>query len=114
MFRVKTIAGLAILVASISGSAFAQAAGDWPQWRGPNRDGISKETGLLKEWPKEGPKLVWKAQGAGQGYSTLAISGGRIYTLGLRGDREFVIALSRFRAVAFTSRWTGSATRLTP
>jgi outer membrane protein assembly factor BamB len=92
MFRVKTIAGLAILVASISGSAFAQAAGDWPQWRGPNRDGISKETGLLKEWPKEGPKLVWKAQGAGQGYSTLAISGGRIYTLGLRGDREFVIA----------------------
>ena len=39
---------------------------DWPQWRGPNRDGISKETGLLKEWPKAGPKLLWKAEGLGR------------------------------------------------
>jgi outer membrane protein assembly factor BamB len=72
--------------------AAAQSSGDWPQWRGPNRDGISKETGLLKQWPAEGPPLVWKATGAGRGYSSLAVAGGRIYTMGLRGDREHVIA----------------------
>lgn len=72
--------------------AAAQTGGDWPQWRGPNRDGISKETGLLKQWPAEGPPLVWKATGAGRGYSSLAIAHGRLFTLGLRGDREHVIA----------------------
>ncbi|HEX8495534.1 MAG TPA: PQQ-binding-like beta-propeller repeat protein [Pyrinomonadaceae bacterium] len=72
--------------------AGAQTSGDWPQWRGPNRDGISKETGLLKQWPAEGPPLVWKATGAGRGYSSLAIARGRLFTLGLRGDREHVIA----------------------
>lgn len=70
----------------------AQSAANWPQWRGPNRDGISKETGLLKQWPADGPPLVWKATGAGGGYSSFAISNGKLYTMGLRGDREFVIA----------------------
>ena len=67
-------------------------AANWPQWRGPNRDGISKETGLLKQWPAEGPPLVWKATGAGAGFSSFSIANGRLYTMGLRGDREFVIA----------------------
>ena len=70
----------------------AQTDGEWPQWRGANRDGISKETGLLKQWPEGGPPLVWKASGAGAGYSSFAISKGRLYTMGLRGDREFIIA----------------------
>ena len=70
----------------------AQTAAHWPQWRGPNRDGISKETGLLKQWPAEGPALVWKATGAGEGYSSFSVSNGRLYTMGLRGDREFVVA----------------------
>ncbi|HET6852583.1 MAG TPA: PQQ-binding-like beta-propeller repeat protein [Pyrinomonadaceae bacterium] len=70
----------------------AQSGANWPQWRGPNRDGISKETGLLKEWPAEGPALVWKASGAGRGYSSFAVSNGKLYTMGLRGDREFVVA----------------------
>ena len=72
--------------------AAAQTPAEWPQWRGPNRDGISKETGLLKQWPESGPPLAWKAAGAGRGYSSLAASKGRLYTLGLRGDREFVVA----------------------
>jgi len=72
--------------------AAAQTGGEWPQWRGANRDGISKETGLLKQWPEGGPPLVWKASGAGGGYSSFAISKGRLYTMGLRGDREFIIA----------------------
>jgi len=65
---------------------------DWPQWRGPNRDGISKETGLLKSWPANGPALLWKAKGAGNGYSSFAVANGKLYTMGLRGDREFVVA----------------------
>ena len=70
-------------------------AANWPQWRGPNRDGISKETGLLKQWPAEGPPLVWKATGAGRGYSSFSIANGRLYTMGLRGDREFIVAFDR-------------------
>ena len=55
---------------------------DWPQWRGPNRDGICTETGLLKSWPEDGPKLLWEVAGLGRGYSSLAIVDGRFYTMG--------------------------------
>ena len=90
--RLRLIFGaLLILLASLSG-VFAQTGGEWPQWRGANRDGISKETGLLKQWPEGGPPSVWKATGAGRGYSSFSISKGRLYTMGLRGDREYVIA----------------------
>jgi outer membrane protein assembly factor BamB len=68
------------------------SAADWPQWRGPNRDGISSETGLLAGWPAGGPPVVWKINGLGEGYSSLAIVKGRIYTQGQRGGQEFVIA----------------------
>ncbi len=88
----KTLLSVAILSLFLSINLIAQTPGDWPQWRGPNRDGISKETGLLKQWPAEGPALVWKATGAGRGYSTMSLAGGRIFTMGLRGDREYVIA----------------------
>jgi outer membrane protein assembly factor BamB len=57
-------------------------AGDWPSFRGPHRTSVSKETGLLQEWPAGGPPLAWETEGAGRGYSSLAISAGRIYTLG--------------------------------
>ena len=73
-------------------AAAAQTGNDWPQWRGANRDGISKETGLLKQWPAEGPPLVWKATGAGRGYSSFAVTNGRLYTMGLRNEREHIIA----------------------
>jgi outer membrane protein assembly factor BamB len=70
-------------------------AADWPQWRGPQRNGISHETGLLHEWPTEGPKVVWQSDKAGSGYSTPAIVGQRIYLLGNQGmEDEFVKALS--------------------
>jgi outer membrane protein assembly factor BamB len=73
--------------------SLAGAAADWPQWRGPERNGISKETGLLKEWPKEGPKLVWQVKDIGNGYSTPAIVDDRIYLESNRDDDEFVLAL---------------------
>src|SRR2546430_6966809 len=71
------------------------AAADWPQWRGPRRNGISQETGLLKQWPKDGPKLLWQAPDIGEGYATPAVVGDRLYVLGSRGvENEFVQALS--------------------
>ena len=92
----KNINVKAVMCLGVIGFCFslvaAQAPGNWPQWRGPNRDGKSTETGLLKQWPTDGPPLIWKAAGAGSGYSSLAISDGRLYTMGLRGDREYVVA----------------------
>ena len=71
------------------------AAADWPQWRGPQRDGISRETGLLNEWPQQGPKLLWRVEDIGSGYSTPSIVGQRIYVLNNRGmEDEFVQARS--------------------
>ena len=68
---------------------------DWPQWRGPERTGISTETGLLAEWPKDGPKLVWQVKDIGTGYSTPAVVGDRLYLVSNKGmDNEFVQALS--------------------
>jgi outer membrane protein assembly factor BamB len=69
-----------------------QAPTDWPQWRGANRDGKSAETGLLTEWPAGGPPLVWKAGGAGTGYSSMSVAAGRLYTVGARGGTEYIHA----------------------
>jgi outer membrane protein assembly factor BamB len=67
---------------------------DWAQWRGPERDGVSKETGLTDSWPKNGPPLVWKIGKLGTGYSSPAIAGGQIYLQTTRGSEEFAIALN--------------------
>lgn len=89
---IKTLMSLTVIALFLATEVAAQVGADWPQWRGPNRDGISKETGLMKQWPEQGPPLVWKATGAGAGYSSLSAANGRLYTMGLRGDKEFVIA----------------------
>lgn len=69
-------------------------ADDWPQWRGPDRNGISQETGLLKEWPGDGPTLLWQQTDIGSGYSTPAVVGDRIYLLSNKGtEDEFVQAV---------------------
>jgi outer membrane protein assembly factor BamB len=80
---------MALLTCALGASV---AGEDWPQWRGPLRDGVSTERGLLKAWPAGGPPLAWKAGGAGEGYSSFAVAQGRLYTLGARGDREYVVA----------------------
>jgi outer membrane protein assembly factor BamB len=70
-------------------------SGDWPQWRGPDRTGVSQETGLLKAWPKGGPRLLWHVSDMGDGYGTVAIAGQRIYLQSNKGmENEFVQALS--------------------
>ncbi len=73
----------------------AASTSDWPQWRGPERSGVSQERGLLKQWPKEGPKLLWQVNDIGDGYSTPSVVGTRIYLMSNRGmENEFVQALS--------------------
>jgi outer membrane protein assembly factor BamB len=78
--------GLAVL-------SLSALAADWPQWRGPERTGFSKETGLLKGWPKGGPKLLWTYRNTGLGFSTVSVVGNRIYTLGALDEVEYLIAL---------------------
>jgi hypothetical protein len=80
-------------------------AADWPQWRGPNRDGVSKETGLLKSWPKEGPKLLWTYKNAGVGYSCPAVVGDRLYTMGGRDGSEYLFSLDIKDAKAIQELW---------
>ena len=86
------LAAVAFLVCCTSISQ--AAAGDWPQFLGPDRNGISAETGLLQELPAGGPPLVWKATGIGVGYSTVAVVGGRVYTIGEDSDVSSVVALN--------------------
>jgi glucose dehydrogenase len=68
------------------------AAADWPQWRGPERNGVSRETGLLQSWPAAGPKLLWKTQGLGEGYSSFAVAAGKLFTLGQKDGQPFAMA----------------------
>jgi outer membrane protein assembly factor BamB len=85
------------LVVILFTAALADAA-DWPQWRGPNRDGVSTETGLLKEWPKDGPKLAWKIKVNGSGYSSPTIIGDKLFITAANDDvdgkNEFVLCLN--------------------
>src|SRR5262245_55089540 len=71
------------------------APDDWPQWRGPNRDGVSPATNLLRQWPADGPPLLWTAKGLGRGMSSVSVADGRIFTMGNRdGAGVCLIALS--------------------
>ncbi|HLH52842.1 MAG TPA: PQQ-binding-like beta-propeller repeat protein [Verrucomicrobiae bacterium] len=87
-----TRALLGIVIGSIT--AVSALGDDWPQWQGPDRNSISKEHGLLKEWPKEGPPLSWKIGGLGGGDSAPSVSAGRIFGMSNRGDDEVVWAVS--------------------
>jgi outer membrane protein assembly factor BamB len=99
---------------------------DWPQWRGKDRTALSSETGLLKEWPKQGPPIVWKATGLGDGYSAVSVADGRIFTLGERSEPQqagsaaiFVIALDEATgkelwATRISARYGDGGPRSTP
>jgi outer membrane protein assembly factor BamB len=91
----KSLISLSLLLifSSLASAQVPSKIGEWPQWRGPNRDGISKETGLIKEWPKDGPKLAWSVNTVGKGYSSLAIKDGRIFTQGDLDGVEHILAL---------------------
>jgi len=84
----------AVALAISAQPALLSADFDWPQWQGPDRNAISKERGLLKEWREDGPPLAWKVQGLGGGYSAPSIAAGRIFGMSNRDDDEVVWALS--------------------
>ena len=92
LHRLSAPVATAALVVALPSVVSNRVLDDWPQWRGPNRDGRSAETGLLKDWPAGGPALAWRAAGAGEGYSSFATSQGRLFTLGARGGTEYVMA----------------------
>ena len=99
-----------VLILLVVATATMTAA-DWPQWRGPNRDGQSSEAGLLASWPSGGPRVLWKAQGLGEGYASMSVAGGRIYTQGQRGSQEFVQALDVKTGAKVWETQTGRAFR---
>ena len=92
----KRVAAVVLAGVSVLGGAVALAdvAKDWPQFRGSMRDNVSKETGLLKEWPKGGPALAWTGTGIGDGHSSVAVANGRIFTSGREGDAVYAFALN--------------------
>jgi outer membrane protein assembly factor BamB len=71
------------------------SAADWPQWQGADRTRISKETGLMKQWPASGPSVVWTATGLGNGYGSMAVAGERVFVQGTRGGNSVVVAINR-------------------
>ncbi len=82
-----------LCVLTVTASLAMAADSDWPGWLGPNRDGKSLDTGLLKQWPAQGPRLLWKADGIGVGFSSVAVTGGRVY---ISGDRDGKLTISVF------------------
>ena len=86
--------GVPVTAVVLMAVACSSMAADWPQWQGPNRDGKSADTGLLKQWPQEGPPLAWKTDKLGGGDSGPAIAAGRIFVMSNRGAEEVVWALS--------------------
>ena len=113
MFRVHLVC--ALFLALLGGCAPGAAeAGDWPQWRGPDRSGRSAATGLLQEWPKEGPPLLWKAEGLGTGFAPVSAVGRRLYCLGYRQGDEYVFALDRGTGTEVWATRIGTAVKEAP
>jgi len=77
----------------LSAAMAAPGENDYPGWRGLDRTGVAKDTGLLKSWPKEGPPKLWTATGLGGGYSTPSVAGGKVFGMGYLNDEEVVWAV---------------------
>jgi len=92
-------------------AATANTGTSWSQFRGPLRDNISRETGLLKQWPEDGPQSGWSVSGIGEGYSSVSISDGKVFTMGNIGDDEMVIALDLASGDKLWSTRSGRAYR---
>ena len=111
MHKISPLA-IALLVALILQSN-GQSNDSWPTFRGPERTGVSADTGLLDRWPESGPKLVWETAGAGNGYASVAISDGKIYTLGdglstADDDDEYLVCFDQKTGRQLWAAKTGS------
>jgi len=104
--KIKVVVLTIVLAASVAGAA------DWPQFRGPTRDGLSPETGLMKRWPAGGPKELWSVDGLGIGFSSVAVVDGMVYTTGLIGKEGILFAFDlqgnpKWK-VGYGPEWAGS------
>ena len=99
--------GAILMTAAVA--TVAGAGGDWPQWRGPNRDGVSAETGLLQQWPAGGPPVAWTISGLGKGYGSVAVAGDRLFVQGTEGSSSVVFGLRRQDGGKVWSRPLGRA-----
>jgi outer membrane protein assembly factor BamB len=93
--RTSNRIALAVTLATVAGMRLVIQAADWPQWRGPDRTGVSRETSLVSSWPAGGPPKVWSIKGLGAGYGSVAVSGERVLVQGIRAGRSSVVALNR-------------------
>ena len=98
------------LVTLLAAYSFVNAD-DWTQWRGPDRSNVSKEKGLLNEWPKDGPPLSWKAVGLGDGVAPVSVVGGRVFTMGNKGDDVICTAFSERDGVPLWTAKIGPAAK---
>lgn len=89
----KKVTVFLVVSALLCGAILTASATEWPQWRGPNRDGVSSEIGILKEWAASGPQVLWKHP-LGEGFSGISVSQGRVYTMFSKGNDEFIICLN--------------------
>jgi outer membrane protein assembly factor BamB len=85
-------AGVACAIVALGAQT---ASTDWPQWRGPDRSGVSRDTGLLREWPRSGPSLAWSASQLGAGFGSVAVAGDRVYVQGMKNRQSLVTSLDR-------------------
>jgi outer membrane protein assembly factor BamB len=104
-------AAASLVVAAASAGLLAQSgsATDWPQWRGPNRNSVSTESGLLQQWPANGPTVLWTASGIGKGYGSLSTQGDRIFVQGSAGNQSVVYSLDRATGKNVWSKALGAA-----
>jgi outer membrane protein assembly factor BamB len=93
LFLIACLPALALPVVTAAPAPPDPARSDWPQWRGPDRNDISRESGLLKDWPSEGPKLLWTYNEAGAGFSGPAVVGDRLFSMGADSQQDYVFCL---------------------
>jgi outer membrane protein assembly factor BamB len=105
--RILAVVGIAVAAAVVV--AAQTTSFDWPQWRGPDRSGVSRETGLAREWPPAGPPLVWTATGLGEGYGTVAVAGGRVFVQSARNRQSAVHAIDASNGRYIWSKALGAA-----
>ena len=108
-FRFVLTLVLSGLAASTGGQSVPSGTitADWPQWRGPQRNGVSNETGLLKQWSTSGPPLVWSSSNLGSGYGSISVAGDRVFVQGLKGRESSVSRLNRADGKLVWSRALG-------
>lgn len=100
------VVAAACVVASLSAQS---ASTDWPQWRGTDRNGLSKDTGLLREWPKTGPSVVWSASQLGAGFGSVAVASDRVFVQGMKNRQSMLTSLDRATGKPVWSVALGSA-----